>query len=56
MTGRNRGALFMVDPPLVEGAIGLYVEALFWGRSFRECIRDIGPEDEQVLGGSDSIK
>jgi hypothetical protein len=21
----------MVDPPLVEGAIGSYIEALFWG-------------------------
>ncbi len=56
VTGRDRGALLMVDPPLVESSIGLYVESLFWERSFGKCIRDIGPENEQVLSGSNSIK
>ncbi len=56
MTRRDRGALLMVDPPLVESSIGLYVESLFWGRSFGGCIRDIGPKNEQVLGGSNSIE
>ncbi len=56
VTGRDRGALLMVDPPLVESSIGLYVESLFWGQRFGECIRDIGPKNEQVLGGSNSIE
>ena len=56
MTGRDRGALLMVDPPLVESSIGLYVESLFRGRSFGKYIRDIGPKDEHVLSSSNSIK
>ena len=46
----------MVDPPLVEGAIGSYVEALFWGGSLGKCVAHVRTEDKEILRGSHSVE
>ena len=34
----------MVDPPLVEGAIGSYIEALFWGGALANAFETSDPK------------
>ncbi len=34
MTGRNRRAVFVLDPPFIEGAVSMDEETLFWRGGF----------------------
>ena len=56
MPGRNGRVTFVVLPPFVKSAVGINVEALFWGRSLCKCVAHIGTEDKEILRGSHSIE
>ena len=46
----------MDGPPFVESLIWAHVEALFWWRDFRKCVRYVGAVDEHVFTGGNRIE
>ncbi len=56
MAGWNRGATFVIYPPVMEGLIWSDIETLFRQGSFGKSIKHICTKDKEVIAGRDSIK
>ncbi len=53
---RDGGAFLVVHPPFVESSIWAYKEALLRGGCFRECVRNVGPKNEEIFRGCDGVE
>ena len=53
---RDWGSFLVINPPIMEGAAGSYVETLLRRRSFAECVGDVRTEDDEVLGSGGGIE
>ena len=56
MSVRDRWFALFIDPPIVEGRIGVNEESLFRWRCLSKSVGDIGTIDKQVLGCRNSIE
>ena len=53
---RNGWALFVINPPVMEGLVWMNVEPLLWWWGFSECIGDVRAEDDEVFGSGGSVE
>ena len=50
MSVRDKWFALFIDPPTIEGPIGVNEESLFRWRCFSKSVGDIGAIDEHILG------
>ena len=49
-------SFLVVDPPIMEGAVGADVETLFGRRSFAECVGDVRPVYDEVFCSDSGVE